>query len=206
MHAVARELPEVDAAFTPFYGDAIVHGMRRAGLIEMSIGGDRRRGWCLDYLRDHALPVDLHGARGGHHLVVTCTDLVVPANARRSRLVVVQEGILDPDGATASLCRRFRVLPRWLAGTALTGESFLYDCFCVASEGYRQRLLAQGAAPEKVVVTGTPNFDDCARYLDNDFPHRGFVLVCTSDARETFKPDDRAGLVRRALRIATAGS
>jgi hypothetical protein len=36
----------------------------------------------------------------------------------------------------------------------------------------------------------------------NDFPHRGYVLVCTSDARETLKRDDRAGFVRKALTIA----
>jgi hypothetical protein len=47
-----------------------------------------------------------------------------------------------------------------------------------------------------------PNFDDCARFLNNDFPHRGYVLVCTSDARETLKLDDRRALIRRSLAIA----
>jgi hypothetical protein len=205
MHAVAhalREVTDLDAWFTPFYGDRAVDALRRAGLIEMTIGGNRRRGWCLDYLRDHGLHVDLHGSGGGYDLVVTCTDLVVPRNVRGGRLVVVQEGILDPDEGVARVCRRLRFLPRWLAGTAMTGESFLYDRFCVASEGYRARVIERGADPSKVVVTGIPNFDDCARYRKNDFPHTGFVLVCTSDARETFKRDDREGLVLRALQIA----
>jgi hypothetical protein len=205
LHAVARELAAIlpiDASFTPFYGDRVVDGMRRAGLIEMTIGGDRRRGWCLDYLRDHGLAVDLHGARGGYDLVVSCTDLVVPRNVLGSRLVVVQEGILDPETFASWLCRRFRSMPRWLGGTALTGESFAYDRFCVASEGYKARIVGLGAEPSKVVVTGIPNFDDCRRYRDNEFPLRGYVLVCTSDTRETFKRDDRRELVRRALRIA----
>jgi len=26
-------------------------------------------------------------------------------------------------------------------------------------------------------VTGMPNFDNCSSYFQNDFPHRGYVLV-----------------------------
>jgi hypothetical protein len=200
--AVARELPEVDAWFTPYYGDRTVDAMRRLRLIEMTIGGEKRRRWCLDYLVQHHLPLDLHGKRGGYDLVVTCTDLVVPKNIRRSKLVVVQEGIFDRDGLVAAVCRRFRFLPRWFAGTALTGESFLYDRFCAASEGFRDRIVKRGADPRKVVVTGMPNFDDCTIYLRNDFPHRHYVLVCTSDLRETFQRDDRRKLIKRVREIA----
>jgi hypothetical protein len=202
LHAVARELPELTAFFSPYYGDRTVNLMRRARLIELSIGGNRRRRLCVDYLREAGLALDVDGRAGPYDLVVTCTDLLVPKNVRGQPLVVVQEGIFDPDGRMAALCRKFRLLPRWSAGTALTGESGLYDRFCAASEGYRERLLAHGAAPHAVVVTGIPGFDDCRAYLQNDFPHRGYVLVCTSDTRETFKRDDRRALVERALRIA----
>jgi hypothetical protein len=202
LHAVARQLPECDARFTPFYGDGVVETMRHLGLIEMSIAGNKRRGWCLDYLRDHGLAVDANGREGDYDLVVHCTDLVVPRNVRGVPLVVVQEGILDPPGWFARVCKEFRWLPRSLAGTSLTGQSGLFDRFCVASEGYREFFEAQGVDPHKLVVTGIPNFDDCRRYHANDFPHRGYVLVCTSDARETFKRDDRAALVRRALDLA----
>src|SRR5262249_47314360 len=63
-------------------------------------------------------------------------------------------------------------------------------------------FVQKGVSPEKIVVTGIPNFDDCARFRRNDFPHRGFVLVCTSDARETFKWHDRRAMIERAVRIA----
>jgi len=202
LHAVARELREVRAFFTPYYGDNTVELMRRLHLIELTIGGNKRRGWCFDYLRREGLDVDVNGKNGPYDLVVTCTDMVVPKNVRDQPLVVVQEGILDPDGWVAAACRAVPFLPRWFAGTALTGESFLYDRFCVASEGYRERLLAHGAEPQEVVVTGIPGFDDCKRYLENDFPLRGYVLVCTSDTRETFKFDNRQKLVERAVRIA----
>jgi hypothetical protein len=202
LHAIARELDECDVRFTPYYGDPPVDAMRRLGLIEMTIGGQKRRRWCLEYLREHALTLDMHGREGAYDLVVTCTDLVVPHNVRRSRILLVQEGIVDPEGFVAGLCRRVPGLPRWLAGTALTGQSGLYDRFCVASEGYRDLFISRGADGRKLVVTGVPNFDDCRRYLDNAFQHRGYVLVCTSDARETFKRDNRAALVRRALGLA----
>lgn len=203
MHAVARELDDVEAWFTPFYGDATTQIIRKLGLAEATIGGKKRRGWCLEYLRDHSLAVDEDGKRGGYALVVTCSDLTVPKNARASKLVLVQEGILDPMGRVARLCKRFpRIFPRWLAGTALNGQSFLWDRFCVASEGYRRFFVGQGADPARVVATGIPNFDDCARFLANDFPHHGYVLVCTSDARETYQRDDRAAFVRRAVAIA----
>ncbi len=199
LHAVARELSECELRFTPFYGDAGVMALRRLGLLERTIGGEKRRRWCLEYLRDHDLPVDLDGREGGYDLAVTCTDLVVQSNVRGARLVVVQEGILDPLGVTAQVCRRLRWLPRWLAGTALTGQSGLFDRFCVASDGYREFFAEQGVERRRIAVTGIPNFDDCRRFAINTFPHHAYLLVCTSDARETFKRDDRRALVRRAL-------
>ncbi len=202
MHAIARELPEFEAWFTPFYGDAPVESLRRLGLIEMTIAGNKRRRWCTEYLRDHGLAIDMLGRRGPYDLVVHCTDLLVPRNLRGAPLVLVQEGILDPPGSLARLCRALPWLPRVLAGTALTGQSGLFDRFCVASDGYRDFFVSQGVDACKLAVTGIPNFDDCRRYLANDFPHRGYVLVCTSDARETFKRDDRAALVRRATALA----
>ena len=202
MHAIARELSECAVRFTPYYGDTLGEIARRLGMVEMAILGNKRRGWCIEYLKDHDLPIDMHGREGQYDLVVDCTDVVVPRNIRRVPIVLVQEGILDPPGWMSSLCKRFRFLPRPLAGTALTGQSGAFDRFCVASAGYRDFFASEGIEPSKLVVTGIPNFDDCRRYLRNDFPHRGYVLVCTSDARETFKRDDRAALVRRALEIA----
>jgi hypothetical protein len=128
---------------------------------------------------------------------------VLPENVDGAPLVVVQEGILDPPGVALGLVRRFPArLPRWLAGTAATGLSRKYARFCVASDGYRDLFIARGALPARLVVTGIPNFDACAAFRDNDFPHRDYALVCSSDARETYKLHDRNAFIRRALRIA----
>jgi hypothetical protein len=190
------------AFFSSFYSDFVVDLLRRARLIEASIGGNRRRRWCREYLGREGLALDEGGRSGPYDVVVTCTDVVVQSNVRDQPLVVVQEGIFDPDGVVADACRKFRFLPRWFAGTALTGESGSYDRFCAASEGYRERLLERGVPPEAVVVTGMPGFDDCRTYLKNNFPHHGYVLVCTSDTRETLKFDNRRRLIERALELA----
>jgi hypothetical protein len=202
MHEIARELPEVEASFTPFYCDGLLEALRRLGRLEFTVAGEKLRGRCLDYLRGHGLAIDERGGRGPYDLVVTCSDLVVQRNLRGRRVVLVQEGILDPGGWPYALCRRLRFLPRWLAGTSTTGLSLAYERFCVASDGYRDHFVAGGVPEERIVVTGIPNFDDCRRYLKNDFPHRGYVLVCSSDARETLKRDDRAAFLRRCLEVA----
>ncbi len=203
MHQIAAELPDCAASFSPYYGDAFLTRLRALGLVEQTIGGNKLRQRCLDYLTQQALDVDMDGQRGGYDLVVTCSDVIVPKNVRRLPLLVVQEGILDPDNYLAQLVRRFpNALPRWIAGTAATGLSGLYDKFCVASEGYREQFIANGAPADRVVATGMPNFDNCARFLDNDFPHRGYALACTSDARETLKLEDRRSFIRKAVAIA----
>jgi hypothetical protein len=203
MHQIADALPDCDVAFSPYYGDRTITKLRELGLCEATIGGKRLRARCLEYLLAQRLNVDLDGARGGYDLVVTCSDVVVPSNVRDYPLVAVQEGILDPDNVLSTLVRRFpRAFPRWIAGTAATGLSGLYDYFCVASEGYKDYFVERGAPADRIVVTGMPNFDNCAKFLDNDFPQHGYVLVCTSDARETFKLDDRKAFLRHAISVA----
>ncbi|MCG3174467.1 MAG: hypothetical protein GMKNLPBB_02706 [Myxococcota bacterium] len=200
LHQIARELPEYEHWFTPFYGDGEVELARKLGLIEMTIGGDKRRQWCLDYLRDHNLSLDMRGEQRGHayDLVVTCSDLVYPGNIKNTPVVVVQEGMIDRPFYMTALCRKFPFLPLWLAGCTLTGCSLMYDVICAASEGYRSHFLDMGVPGSRIRVTGIPNFDNCARYRFNDFPHRGYALVCTSDKRETFQKDDRMGFLRKA--------
>ncbi len=203
MHAIANEIDGIDAYFTPFYVTGPLVALQKLGLLEMSIAGKQLAGVCLDYLREHDLAVDYGGNDRSYDLVVTCTDQFVPSNVRRRPMVLVQEGMLDPAGF---LYRAHRALPwlvpTWIAGTAATGQSQLFSRFCVASDGYRDLFVERGLEADKIVVTGIPNFDDCKKYYDNDYPHRGYVLVCTSDARETFKSDDRIGFIENAKAIA----
>lgn len=202
MHQVARHLPEYQQAFTPFYCDGVQELMRRLRMLEFTIIGAKLAERCLRYLRNADLAIDYQGRRGPYDLVVTCSDVFVQKNIRGQRVVLVQEGITDPETASFRLVQRFRRLPLWIAGTAATGLSDAYRAFCVASEGYRDLFIGKGAAAGKIVVTGIPNFDACERYRDNVFPHRHFVLVCTSPLREVFRGEDRPAFIRHAVAIA----
>jgi hypothetical protein len=188
--------------FSPCYLDGWLQVCQRYGLADMSVAGFPTTKRCLEYLERQGVAIDYGGRQHRYDLVFCAQDLVVPENITHSKLVLVQEGMTDPEGIGFALVMRFRWLPRWIASTAATGLSDRYDRFCVASEGYRQLFIRRGARPEKLVVTGIPNFDDCERYRRNSFPHRGYVLVCTSDARETFKRDNRRAFLRRAVHLA----
>jgi hypothetical protein len=199
---IAAELPECDAAFTWYYADGILDLLRRARGLESTALGYKLRARCLDHLERHGLPLDLGGARGPYDLAVTCSDMVVPRNIRGRPLVLVQEGMTDPEDLVFRLVKRLRLPPWVTANSAATGLSHAYDRFCVASEGYRALFERKGVPPEKLVVTGIPNFDNCDRFLRNDFPHRGYVLVCSSDIRETARWENRPRFIGRVLQIA----
>lgn len=78
----------------------------------------------------------------------------------------------------------------------------MYDLFCVASKGYRDLFINKGVRPEKIAVTGIPNFDSVDSYRKNDFPYHDYVLAATSSNRETFKPENREAFIRWVLEIA----
>jgi hypothetical protein len=202
MHQIAGELGAIEARYTPYYCDGPLDLMRRAGMVNFTILGAPWRRDCVEYLQGHGLPIDLDGAEGGYDLVLTCSDVIVPHNVRSTRLLLVQEGMTDPPRFWYWTRKVLRFLPLWSCGTSGTGLSGLYDRFCVASPGYRDLFVGRGADPERVVVTGIPNFDNCRGYLKNDFPHRDYVLVCTSDTRETLKFDNRKKFIRRCVEIA----
>ena len=202
MHQISRQLSDYEHSFSPYYCDGVDELLRRLGLMEFTIIGHKLAGRCRQYLEDHGLPIDYQARNGPYDLVVTCSDVYVQKNIRDRRIVLVQEGITDPETFAFHLVTRFRFLPLWFAGTAATGLSDAYRKFCVASEGYRDFFVRKGARAGKIVVTGIPNFDDCGRYRANNFPHRHYVLVCTSPLREVFRGEDRGAFIRQAVAIA----
>jgi hypothetical protein len=202
MHQVSEHLREYEQSFSPYYVHGFDEILRRLGLIEFTIAGNKAVEGCRTYLQNHGLPIDYQGKNGPYDLVVTCTDVYLQKNIRGNRIVLVQEGIIDPESMMFRLVKRLRFLPRWMADTGMTGLSDAYRAFCVASEGYRDFFIRKGVSPEKIVVTGLPNFDDCRRYCTNEFPYRHYVLACTSALRETFRGEDREAFIRRAVEIA----
>lgn len=200
VHRVAQHLDDCECLFSPFYADGLLDWAARRGLLDFTILAGQARRRTEAYFADQGLARDDRGARGGHDLVVACTDLLVPRRPTCPR-VLIQEGMTDPEDWRYRLVRTLG-LPRYLANTSMTGLSHAYDAFCVASPGYRDLFLRKGVRAERMVVTGIPNFDHAASFLENDFPHRGYVLGATSCLRETGKPEDRRGFIRRCLEVA----
>ena len=201
MHQIARHLSDHNCRFTPYYADGFIETLRRKDYLNFTVLGNKLAERCLRYLEKHRLPVDPQGRTGGYDLVYTCSDLVIPANIRESKLILVQEGMTDPENFMYRLVKTFN-LPRYLASTSTTGLSHGYGYFCVASEGYRRLFVRKGVHPEKIRVTGIPNFDNCRRYLENSFPHRNYVLVATSDMRETLEWENRKRFIKNCLELA----
>uniref|UniRef100_A0A7V2ZJU5 UDP-N-acetylglucosamine 2-epimerase n=1 Tax=Ignavibacterium album TaxID=591197 RepID=A0A7V2ZJU5_9BACT len=201
MHKISSELGEYEAWFTPYYADGFLKFLTKIGILDFTIMGGVFKKRTLAYLKKHNLNIDYEGKLNKYDLVFTCQDLIIPKNIRQSKIILVQEGMVDPETFWSKLVRKFH-LPRWAASTSMTGQSDLYDIFCVASEGFRELFIEKGLNPNKLRVTGIPNFDNCAEHLNNDFPHKNFVLVATSDMRETFKYENRKKLIQRALEIA----
>jgi hypothetical protein len=203
MHQISKELPEYDAYFTSYYPDGYgyIKFVTRVGLLDFSILGGQAKQRTIKYLRDNDLNHDLNGSMDDYSLVFTCSDLLIQKNIRDKKIILVQEGMTDPEKLGYYLVKYLN-FPRWMASTSVTGISNYYDKFCVASEGYRKLFIQKGVIPEKIEVTGIPNFDNCKEFLNNDFPHHGYVLVATSDMRETYKYENRRKFIQRAYEIA----
>lgn len=202
MHAVGRELePDYQCFYSPYYADGFIDLCARWGLADWTVLGGEFRAQTERYIAENRLKIDYRGNRHQYDLVLTGSDLIVPRNIRSSRIVLVQEGMTDPENFMFYLVKWLK-LPRYFASTSTNGLSDMYHTFCVASEGYKSLFVRKGADPKKIVVTGIPNYDAVDRFRQNRFPYRNYVLIATSDARETFKWDNRRRFLKEAKKIA----
>jgi hypothetical protein len=200
LHKISEKLPDFNHFFTPYYADGIEKIATNLGLLEFSVLGKKFYNISMDYFRQNDLNIDYRGEKNKYELVVMCSDLIVPRNVRGRRMLLVQEGMTDPENLAYKIVKRTGI-PGYFGGTAATGLSDMYQTFCVASEGYREHFIKKGVNPDKIRVTGLPNFDNCAKCLDNEFPHKGYALVCTSDARETYKAENRKKFIEKAIKL-----
>jgi hypothetical protein len=202
MHKIARHsMQEYDCYFTPYYGDGFVKLLAKIGWLNFTVLGGRHKRETEEYLSRHNLQVDPRGEARSYDLVVTCSDLLIQKNIRGKRVVLVQEGITEPEGIMFHLVKWLK-LPRYLANTSTNGLSNEYDAFCVASRGYAELFVRKGVHERKIIVTGIPNFDNVKIAHDNRFPLHGHVLAATSPLRETFRYDDRRAFIQKCSNIA----
>lgn len=176
----------------------------KLGLMENTIMSGKFREQSERYIHDRGLQYDYAGEkyRDEYEMVFLCTDTLVPAWVRKKKTIFVQEGMTDPLDSWAKIVKKLGLPGYFALRTALNGSMNLASIYTCASEGYKEQFARLGTNPDKIVVTGMPNFDNCEAFLDNDFPYHNYVLVCTSDIRETLKKEDRVGFIRQATQIA----
>lgn len=202
MHQISKHLNDrYGCYFTSFYADGFLEKLRKKGLLEFTILGGKFKNDTESYLSVNHLKIDYRGEMNNYELIVTCTDLILQKNLKSKKVILVQEGMTDPKNIFYYTAK-YLGLPRYLASTSTTGISNAYDYFCVASQGYKEMFIKNGIKPEKIKVTGIPNFDNCKKYISNKFPNKDYVLVCTSDARETYKYENRKKFIQKVLKIA----
>lgn len=201
MHRIAQSLSDYNIFFSPFYAEGMLAKMASTGLLDHTILAGSHHANTEKYLKTNCLPVDYGGRKHQYDLTITSTDLIIQSNIRRNRLVLVQEGITEPEDFTYHVVKNLG-LPRYLANTAATGLSDAFDRFFVASHGYKELFIRKGVKPSKIVVTGIPNFDNAHEAARNDFPYHDYVLVATSSIRETGKIDNRMAFLRRVKHLA----
>ncbi|NVN96591.1 MAG: CDP-glycerol glycerophosphotransferase family protein [Bacteroidetes bacterium] len=201
MHKISSYFSDCDCYFTPYYGDGWINYLVGKGYGKFSILNGPFRLNTEKYLEDNNLTLDYRGANHNYDLVYTCADLIYPNNIRNKKVILVQEGMTDPQTIMFYLVKYFR-LYRWLASTSTMGMSNLYTFFCVASEGYKKFFITKkGVNAQKLLVTGIPNFDNVEQFRNNDFQYKNYALVCTSDARETYKIENRKKFIRECIKL-----
>ena len=210
MHQIAQLLnDEFEPCFSQLYYDGWMRGfykfLLRTGGLNPTIVTGKIKAKADTYLAEHGLPNDFEARAFGNRydLIVCCSDVIVPwPLVRTTKTVFVQEGMTDPLNRWARLVRKLNWMPILAIGTALNGLANCCDVYCVASEGYAEHFNYVGVDRDKLLVTGIPNFDNIEQVRHNNFPHHGYVLVATSDLRETYTPENRPKFIRECARIA----
>lgn len=204
MHQVATHLmADYDCWFSQIFPNYLSERLvLKTGIMDSMVISDPFRKRSEQYMIENGLRNDYMGKLNRYDMVVLSTDMIVPFRLRYAKTVWVQEGMTDQPTWRTWVTKIFG-LPRYACmDTSLNGASNICDIYCAASQGYLDHFVDMGTQRDKIIVTGIPNFDNVAENLVNDFPHRDYVLVATSDVRECYRIDDRPAFLRRCKEIA----
>jgi hypothetical protein len=204
MHAIAKNLPEYDCWFSQFFTDLNWANwlIKHTPVFKGTIFSGQFKDNAERYLRANGMQIDYQAKLNKYDLVVYCSDLHIPKRMRQTKMIWVQEGMTDKLTWWAKVIKALGVSGGLAGGTALNGSSNICDVYCAGSEGYKEQFVRLGTDREKIVVTGIPNYDNIEQFLDNDFPHKDYVMVATTDMRETFRAENRPAFIRDAVKIA----
>jgi len=204
MHQIARELPEYDCWFSHLFSDSpiINAAIKHTTLINGTILGSQFKANSEKYLRTQNMQIDYKAEMHDYDLVVYCSDLMIPERMRSTKTMWIQEGMVDKFTFISSMVKKLGLPPWFCCNTSLNGASNICDVYCTASEGYKKYFTKRGTDGSKMIVTGMPNYDNLTQFTNNDFPYKGYVMVATSDMRETYRIENRPAFIKKAVKIA----
>jgi hypothetical protein len=190
--------------FSQFYPDyAFEKFALRKGWLDTTIMAGTFKAKADKFIADHGLRNDYMAAKNNYDMTLFCTDLIVPRKLRAGKKIWVQEGMIDRVDTWSKFVKASRIIPPYFAlGTSLNGSRNKCDIYCAGSEGYKNFISKMGTQKDKIAVTGIINYDDIYKFLNNDFPHRHYVMVATSDIRECYGHDDRFAFLEECVKKA----
>ncbi|HEY4325694.1 MAG TPA: hypothetical protein VGN20_16990 [Mucilaginibacter sp.] len=204
MHQISQHLTDYDCWFSQFFTDSSIGNwlIKNTSLAKNTIASGQFKENSEKYLLANDLQIDYQAKKNKYDLVVYCTELHIPKRLRESKLIWVQEGMTDKFNLLSRIVKALK-LPVILTGnTSLNGTSNICDIYCAGSEGYKEQFSRLGTDANKIVVTGIPNYDNIWQFFNNDFPYKDYVMVATTDMRETFRYENRPAFIREAVKIA----
>ncbi len=204
MHQISQHLGEFDCWFSQVFADSplLKTSIKYTPFLDGSVLAPHFKIKTESYLRQYGLKIDYQGVKNKYDLVVYCTDLVIAKKFNNTKTIWVQEGMIDKWTGLSSLIKTMG-LPTYFCGdTSLNGSTNICDIYCTASEGYKNYLSEKGTDPAKLFVTGIPNYDNHVQFLENDFPYHDYVMVATTDMRETYRFENRPEFIKKAVKIA----
>jgi len=179
MHTISDHLnPVHNCFFTPFYLDNVVSKLGLSRQLENIVFGKNYREDIFDYIQNNDLKLDECGESNHYDLVVTFSTLIIPKNIRNSRIVLLQDLMNEPRNFMAYFTKWFK-FSSYLNKPSSINLFERYDVVCVASPGYRKRFIRNGADPDKIALTGIPEFTTFPDTLPDDVLQRGVVHLVT---------------------------
>lgn len=208
LHQIAQHLEQdYNVYYTQIFGEGKFYKfMAEAGFFDNTVFGLNSSFTQASqaYIRQHQLNYDYRGSNKAikYDMALLSTDMIVPASLRKLKTIWIQEGMIDPLTAKGLLVKKIG-LPTYSTGTTeLNGTTNIADIYCCMSMGYKNYFTRYGTDKNKILVTGTPNFDDIDKLKLTEYPEKDFVLVATSDIRELGGNDDRISLIKKVIDIA----
>jgi hypothetical protein len=208
MHQIALHLQEFDCWFSQLFSDLkfVDKLIKNTSILNNTILAGQFKKNSEKYLLENGLKIDYKAQKNNYDLVVYCTDLHIPKRMRDAKLVWIQEGMTDRFTVISAITKALGLPTFMPLNTSLNGASNICDVYCAGSEGYKEQFARLGTDRGKIIVTGIPNYDNIRQFFDNDFPHKNYVMVATTDMRETFRFENRIAFIKKAVKIANGRS